>query len=149
MAIGLVLIVAFTSYDIQQAIQRALNTLGKELVERKKTYFNTSVPPGKNWSSLTQSTLATKRSYAKNGKMPTENINKFNIQTGDLKNSLEHHSVTTDDGFGLYISAQHRKGDEVIAHLIDTLGRDFLNIDVTEMEWCRQRFAQLLQQELS
>lgn len=103
-------------------IDAVLEELCAYIKELKQSYFSEAGKPGADWQPLKATTVKRKK----------QNNQLFNIEYGNLKNSIE---VTAEIIFGELIikcTATHHNGDEAIDQLIYEYGRDFLNFTEDE-----------------
>jgi hypothetical protein len=125
--------------DIDGAIDRALVQLAIEIEEVKRSYFSEQGKPGANWQPLKPNTIKYKKA----------NKNKFNTETGLLRDSIKIDVRRYGDSIYINCEMEHREGDEAIDQLIYEYGRDFLNFDDKDQEWITSRLGELIGKELS
>ena len=124
------------SQSFKSLISLTMGQLCDEFLVLKKGYFSPRGKPG--WNPLKESTLRKKKTTS------PAYINHFNVETGQLRDSIE---VTWEwTKTGIRITVQVKDDAALVNYLTKTLGRDFLTIDASEKAFIVNRFIKLLKQ---
>ncbi len=121
---------------LSSALNNILPLICNELEIMKKSYFSEEGKP--NWNPLKENTVKRKLKYV------PDNANKFNIYSGNLRDSIQVSYELSDNELIVIIEAQHKNGDEAINRLINDYGRDFFHFDNEEINFIVKRLREQL-----